>query len=252
MVSMPIAEGEWPPLPSGAARHEAMAPRRFARYTGCMWQVWALAALLVGCGGSTRANANDEGNPGGSAATGGTATGGTATGGRAGSGAAAPMDAPEWLQELNLDDNVPWFVGKPGDPLGPMLSAEGMAADKVVHVVLADSPVQAVISTHNHFDVLGPASAVRFSAKATREAEILVSVRRPLDADYFSALAAGKPWQVASVAVGPTWQDYEVAFADMKPPEVAEPSGTASFMIAFIVDEESAPFELWLDEVNFK
>lgn len=226
-----------------SSRCRCMAVGGSFGYTECMWKGLMLAALLGGCGGSTQAHGNDEGKAvGGSAATGGTG----------GSGAASPMETAEWLQELDLDDSFPWFVGGPGQELGPMQPAEGTGTDKVLHVLLADSPAQAVISTHNHFDALSAASAVGFSARATTEVELLVSVRRALDSDYFSALASGQPWPVASVVVGPEWQDYEVAFANMKPADDSQASGTPAFTIAFIVDETSAPLELWFDNVHFE
>src|SRR6188474_2749811 len=129
--------------------------------------LWAVL-WLVGCGGSTR------GNPPSDEVSGGSAQGGSAA---AGSGAVAGSGAtggtPMWLSDAMLDETFPWFIQTPGGMLG-MVPDQGFGqeGEHVVHVIFSSAPVQATVSTHNHFAVIGVAAGVAFSAKASAEIEL--------------------------------------------------------------------------------
>jgi hypothetical protein len=155
------------------------------------------------------------------------------------------------LAEVQLDDVFPWVVTLPGTGFGGLLQGEGEGAEKVVHVVLNESPAAATISTHNHIDVVGWARSVNFVAKATAETTLLVSVRASLQADYFAAREVGQLWPTASVQVGTEWRNYSVALADMLPAETAQPMSLPAFTLAFVVQQPSGPIELWFDQVHF-
>jgi hypothetical protein len=135
-----------------------------------------------------------------------------------------------------------------------MVSDQGYGRDQdgVVHVTFSTGPVQATVSTHKHFAVIGIASGVAFSAMASAELELQVSVHSALETDYFGARDNGTPWPVASVDVGTDWQNYSVAFSEMKPPDPGTAAGPASFVMAFVVEHPTAPLELWLDAIHFE
>ncbi|MDF3067944.1 MAG: hypothetical protein K0R38_3545 [Polyangiaceae bacterium] len=217
------------------------------------YSVWVIAlALLAGCGGAATRNgsAAEEGGTAGSMSAGsGGAEGGTAAGGTAGggTGGGAMGGTPEWLVDVDLDDAFPWFIQ---DHDGAYRTVES-ASQGSVHVRLEGSPLETTISTHNHLEVVQVARGVTFRAKASKPLALFVSVKSSLDSDYFAAREAGNDWPVAATPVTTDWTTFEVPFAELAPPETRDPTGMPAFTIAFIVEEESGPAELWLDDVHF-
>jgi hypothetical protein len=164
---------------------------------------------------------------------------GGASSGTAGAGAGSES-AP-----FALDDNHPWFDGSGAIdvPDGPQ--------DEILHLISDETPARATLSTHNVFDLLSAAQAVRFSARASAPLRLLVSASHTIQGyDYFAARDAGAQWPVAAVDVGVDWQEFSVPLADMQPPEMLV-AGPPSFFLAFIV-EHPAPVEAWFDDVWFR
>ena len=208
----------------------------YARFVGMA----LLGGVVAACGGSaTRSN--------GDAAEGG--TGATMAGAAGTTGAAAGSGgAPQWFSETTLDDGFPWFVETPGSQIA-MAPEDGDPS--LVHVKLEGMPIEAIVSTHNHFRVLDVATAVEFSAWASEPLTVLLSVRGNInDTDYFAARAMGRTWPVAPVELTTGRQRFKIPFADMVPPE-APADGSPFFMIAFVVEKPVGPLELWLDDVHF-
>lgn len=203
-----------------------------------------LGGVLAACGGSATRSSGEAAEP----ESGGTGAGTVGAAGAAGV-AAGYGSAPQWLSDTKLDEAFPWFVQAPGGQY-EMAPEDGDAS--MVHVSLEGMPVEATVSTHNHFAVVGLATAIEFSAWASEPLTMLVSVRDRLDdADYFVARAAGHDWPVAPVELSTQRQQFTIPFADMVPKE--EPAeGTPSFMIGFIVEKPVGPLELWLDDVHFE
>jgi hypothetical protein len=198
-----------------------------------------VGALLTACGGASTRNGVSDGD-------GGSASGGSGAVGSAGAGAGA---TPQWLVDVKLEEMFPWFVQEAGGPYG-MVSDDG--DESLVHVTLDGAPVAAVVSTHNHFEVVSLVQAAAFRAKASRELTVRVSVTGSIGFDYFAERDAGMPWPSAAVTVSPSWQSFAVPLADMMPPELLDPQRAPAFQIAFIVEAAMGPVELWLDDVHFE
>lgn len=205
-----------------------------ARFVG----IALLSGALVACGGSATRDATDK--PEGGAGAGGSS--GTAASPMGGAGS-----APQWLSDTKLDEVFPWFVEAQG---GFQLAPED-GEPSLVHVRLEGTPIAAMISTHNHFAVIGVATAVSFSARASEPLTMLVTVRATVDGgDYFFDRDAGRPWPVAPVKLRTDLQRFVVPFADMMPADTI-PTSMPAFMIGFIVERPAGPLELWLDDVQF-
>lgn len=184
--------------------------------------------LLTGCGGKARSTgvAGQAGTVG--------------SGGSASSGATEGEGSP-----YVLDDNHPWF-----DSSGAIYLPHSRG-DAVLHLSIAETPARATLSTHNLFNLLSEAHAVRFSSRASAPLRLLVSASQTIQAyDYFAARDGGAQWPVAAVDIGVDWQDFSVPLADMQPPEMLL-GGPPSFFLAFIV-EHPVPVEAWFDEVRFE
>jgi hypothetical protein len=164
-------------------------------------------------------------------------------------GTAGTGGTPQWLVELELDEMFPWFVQEAGGPYG-MVSDDG--DESLLHVTLEGAPIRAVVSTHNHVEVVSLVQAAAFRAKASGELTVRVSVTGSIGFDYFAARDAGTPWPSAAVTVEPNWQTFSVPLAEMMPPEIMNPGDTPAFQIAFIVEAATGPLELWLDDVHFE
>lgn len=207
-------------------------------------------ALLAACGGASARNDTQELPAAGgsaSAAGSGGASGSTAAGSGGNDGGTAGATGPATPFIGFRLNNFPWFVHDRGTSVGTVVTAQ----EGVVHVELLGAPVQTTISTHHHVVVVSIADGVRFTARASRDVALRVSVTSQLKtADYFAARDAGEEWPSAPTPLTTDWATFEVPFAEMRPAET-DAMSAAGFQIAFIVDEPTGPVELWLDEVYF-
>jgi hypothetical protein len=193
--------------------------------------------FVTSCGGVYQRNGGTDGDvdPSGGAAS---------SGGSSGSGAAR---TPPWLVDLPLEDMFPWFIQEHGGRFRTLQ----MAQVGVLRSALEGAPIETTISTHNHLEVVSLVQGLRFSARASRDVVLRVSLTSTLDSDYFAARDGGRAWPVALTPLTTDWAKFEVPLTEMQPAEVREPNALPAFTLAFIVEEQSGPIELWLDDVHF-
>jgi hypothetical protein len=221
--------------------------------------------LLCSCGQATRdSNPSGEGGMGSSGAGSSgasTAGAGTAMGGAhvSGAGGNAPTagtaDEPSRRNPLSgasLEEVFPWIVVDANS--SPPPREVPLTDDGVLRLAFMDAPVRATLSTHNHFEIVSIAERIEFSAVASEDLTLRVSLKRDLTSgDYFAASEQGLPWPSAVVNVSTSWRRFSIQSSELKPRVDSGGTGgvLSSFMIAFIVEHPRA-VELSLDDVRIE
>jgi len=185
---------------------------------------WAVVAALwlSACGGSAeRDRADDE---------------------RAGAGgtSATPVE-PASLPLMDW----PWFVGR----------TAVYAQDGVLSFSFEAGDTRVQLQTHHHFDLLAGHQALHFVAAANRPASMLASFTglAAFEGDYWSDLAAGKPWLVAPFEVGVEQKSYDLPLESFSAqgPGTPLPMFEGGTVIWFLIENASG-LDLALSEISLK
>jgi hypothetical protein len=97
---------------------------------------------------------------------------------------------------------------------------------------------------------------VLFRAKTERPEgqPLIVALAGSSSTDYFGDLEQARPWRASSLAITPEWQDWEVAFADLRPLGPGEPAPTFEppWSAVHLIMPPNAPFDLWLSHFELR
>jgi hypothetical protein len=111
------------------------------------------------------------------------------------------------------------------------------------------------IFTHDHFNPEKVAKSILIRAKASEAFTMLVGITLLENAwDYWSELAAGKPWRVADVPLQTDWSDIEVPLSSLQAKGAGEPQPMADvngFVFAFLLTDPGA-IDVWFEHIEMK
>lgn len=170
-------------------------------------------------------------------------------------------EGPTGRAAIMLDDfegggEIPtmWLLNRsPGAALTvtPPSPARGESS-QALHVTLAATGAD--VFTHHHFDWTQMFSGVRFWVRgdAPGGAELAVAVTGSVSETHGEALAAGRPWLLAAVPVGPEWTQATVGFGTLLPEGPGTPQGTfgAGVSVLHFLVKDGGAGGVWLDDIE--